>query len=463
MSRRDIWDNNKDSGVAKQRLSEDTTKYDKQYNKKYNLKINTDIKLKEKFIACIVLHAIGDTIGYKNGDWEFNYGNPKADYNFSSEIVFEFLALGGILEINLDKWIVSDDTVLHMATASGILASKNPYTNDKTEINAMLQSVCNKYVKSLSNMNKRAIGNWTLKILNKIKKDNLNWDNIKYAPLHNGGGSGAAMRTPCLGLLYNGEDNRNKLIKYAIETSRITHNSVLGYMGGLVSALFTAFAIEGIPIIVWPFKFVNMCNKGVIRKYIKETRDLEEYDRDIKTYLDPWNKYISYKFINKISPSINSLDIGPDTQDYKNQNEEIKENIKIISVDDIVNNYTIKFEKSYMNPAYRSQFYKDYFSIPSVKNNGCPGSIGSDSVIIAYDCLIDATYKDIISWEKLVIYSMLHYGDSDTTGCIAAAWYGAMYGFKGVPEKNMEYLEYKNELIDLGTKMYKLFVNHFED
>jgi ADP-ribosylarginine hydrolase len=28
---------------------------------------------------------------------------------------------------------------------------------------------------------------------------------------------------------------------------------------------------------------------------------------------------------------------------------------------------------------------------------------------------------------------MLHGGDSDSTGTIAAAWYGALYGMKGVP------------------------------
>lgn len=32
---------------------------------------------------------------------------------------------------------------------------------------------------------------------------------------------------------------------------------------------------------------------------------------------------------------------------------------------------------------------------------------------------------------------MLHGGDSDSTGTIAAAWYGAYYGFEGVYPENM--------------------------
>ena len=31
---------------------------------------------------------------------------------------------------------------------------------------------------------------------------------------------------------------------------------------------------------------------------------------------------------------------------------------------------------------------------------------------------------------------MFHSGDSDSTGVIAAACFGAMYGFKGVPDPN---------------------------
>jgi len=81
------------------------------------------------------------------------------------------------------------------------------------------------------------------------------------------------------------------------------------------------------------------------------------------------------------------------------------------------------------------------------------GASGIDSVIIAYDCLIDAGNK----WEKLVVYSMLHNGDTDTTGCIAAAFYGAVYGFGEVNKNVLKYLEYKDELTKLGKGLYKKY------
>ena len=33
---------------------------------------------------------------------------------------------------------------------------------------------------------------------------------------------------------------------------------------------------------------------------------------------------------------------------------------------------------------------------------------------------------------------MLHCGDSDSTGCIAGSWYGALYGLNNVPKNNYQ-------------------------
>ena len=56
-------------------------------------------------------------------------------------------------------------------------------------------------------------------------------------------------------------------------------------------------------------------------------------------------------------------------------------------------------------------------------------------------------------WKELCYRAVLHGGDNDSTGCIAAAWFGALYGFKTVPKINYEvrislvYLKIKNNLI----------------
>lgn len=35
---------------------------------------------------------------------------------------------------------------------------------------------------------------------------------------------------------------------------------------------------------------------------------------------------------------------------------------------------------------------------------------------------------------------MLHGGDSDSTGTIAGAWFGAAYGFNYIPSKHLDFL-----------------------
>lgn len=41
---------------------------------------------------------------------------------------------------------------------------------------------------------------------------------------------------------------------------------------------------------------------------------------------------------------------------------------------------------------------------------------------------------------------MLHGGDNDSTGTIAGAWYGALYGFDNVYELNYEKMENRKHI-----------------
>lgn len=360
----------------------------------------------EKFKNCILVHALGDTIGYKNGQWEFMGTLDK---------VYEFIDLGGI-NINLKNWLVSDDTILHMKLIESLLT-------DYKSINTLCENFSSKLIEAYNEflkegLNKRAPGNITMNMIKNLidgKKWNEQIYNVNY------GGSGASMRTACIGLLYHGLKNRNLLLQVAIETSRITHNSAVGYLGGYTCALFTAFAMEGIAIENWPFLLLE--NKNTILEYIKLIkRDVNQYENDSFTFFEKWNTYIKDKFTN---------------------------DKKIIK------------RKTSINLYYRCNYYKDKLSY-STKNNlsndrhmELIGAGGDDSVIIAYDCLIDANDN----WEKLIFYAMLHTGDTDTTGCIAGAWYGILYGINNIPNNFLIDLEYKEKLTKLAIDLYNKYTN----
>ena len=359
----------------------------------------------EHYVAAMVLHALGDTIGFKNGEWEFNYFNTYdiTSINMTADFLYDFIDLGGINGINLENWIVSDDTILNIATARSIVSSHGIY-NDKM-INATKKEFIEAYeqmIKDGDDNLERYPGKTTMKYIEMFNKGT---DGIKEPYDRNGGGNGAAMRTMPFGLIFY--KDKDTLIESAINMSKLTHNCAVGYLGGLVVALFTAYALDNIPVAEWGHKMLAELETQSVRKYI--TKNPDDYE-DYETFLKYWYKYINGKF----------------------------ENGKIVK------------SRANKNIVFRSNYYLKHFTPNEVFSS--IGMSGYSATIVAYDALIDCDGK----WEKLVIYSGLHLGDSDTTCCIAAGLYGAVYGFGDVPDSNLEHLEFKKDLIMLGKALCKL-------
>lgn len=355
--------------------------------------------MEEKYIATMLLHALGDTIGFKNGDWEF-FNNTK--YSASLEKLYEFIDLGGINDIDLKKWNVSDDTMLHMAIARSLLTK---YSNiEELETNTIEQLI-KSYDEIKSDKQNRYIGKAVDTHIKKLK----NGDNWKDFPFDNlGGGNGSAMRNNCIGLAFWGEDNRKNLIKYSIESSMITHVNPIGWLGGLSTALFTAFILENISIKKWIPELLNIIKSEEVKQYLHS--DTQNEMNAYELFIQVWKSYYEARFKNG----------------------------------EIIHN------KSFTNLIQRLIFYNSLFEGNPM---GKFGSSGYSAVIVAYDCLIDAEDK----WEKLVIYSMLNNFDTDTIGAIAGGLYGTMYGLSKIPINNLKYIEFKDNLTKIGRLLYKKY------
>lgn len=354
--------------------------------------------MEERYIATMILHAVGDTIGFNNGKWEFNdYISPKAQY----EILYEFISLGGINDINLQNWIVSDDTVMHIATSDALISNHQNY--DKY-IDALKRAFLD------SDLSKeRFPGITTIKSLKKMQ------NNIDLSYNTNSGGSGCSMRNLCIGLLFNGIQNRKKLIKYSIGSSIVTHYSAIAYLGGLTSALFTAYAIENIKPEKWCFKLLKILSSNYILSIINRTNNMDEKN-DYTIFINKWKKYIELRFDN---------------------------------------NGNFINHKNFYNMEYRTFFFGTHFTRQGFQDENIVEQIGANgysSVIMAYDCLLVSKN----CWEKLIIYSVCHSGDSDTVACIACGWFGALYGLKYIPSSNTKFIEFKNILIKNAKKLFQL-------
>ena len=77
--------------------------------------------LQTRYVASMVLSGSGDALGYKRGNWEF---------------CKELADLGGIDNIDVidAEWIVSDDIVMHLATAEALVAASSGPTTDREQL-----------------------------------------------------------------------------------------------------------------------------------------------------------------------------------------------------------------------------------------------------------------------------------------------------------------------------------------
>lgn len=357
--------------------------------------------IEEKYIATILLHALGDTIGFKNGLWEFFPNNSS--YGSTLEKLYEFIDLGGINNINLKNWNVSDDTLLHMAIAKSLILSHDADL-EKMTISQIIKA-CDTMATDKKNGVNRYVGNAVEKHAT-LLKNGADWRKFEFDKY--GGGNGAAMRTNCIGLAFFGEDNREKLIEYAVSSSKMTHTNPIGWMGGLSTALFTAFILEEKPINDWIPLMLSLMKSQRVTKYLDQNNkpELDSYEQ----FIQCWQNYYEARFNNGVPTKI----------------------------------------KSHTNLIQRLMFYNNIFELNPM---GKMGFSGFSAVIVAYDCLLDAGNN----WEKLVIYSMINNFDSDTIGAIAGGLFGTLYGLGNIPKNNLEYIEFKDRLIKIGKLLYRKY------
>ena len=356
-----------------------------------------------RFKACMVLSGVGDALGYKNGSWEFCRSGER--------IHEEARELGGIesVAVNRKHWMVSDDTVMHIATAEALLTKWSDYED-------LYTALARKYIECMRDMEGRGPG---LTCMAKVHLLNPRVKQGYIIPFNkSGGGCGAAMRAAPIGLYYWRPEQIDELVAVSIESGRMTHNHPTGYLGALAVSLFVSYSVQGKPLREWGAGLMETLKKA--KQYVINNSpkgDKEDHVENWSYFEQHWNDYLTLR----------QLTTG--------------------TSDPVFEDHDVTTVRG------RDAFYK------SLSYSGTGGASGHDAPMIAYEALLN-TWKPTAGdkrqqWVNLCHHSMLHGGDSDSTGILAAACWGAMEGYTGVPENHYKNLEYRDRLAKLGKEIYE--------
>ena len=378
------------------------------------------VEISEKIEASLMIASYLETIGFKNSEWEFNYNytvNTSSMYlKIWTFLLHHYMILGGS-NIDITGWNASDDTILILATAKACIegGGENKYKDQYL------------FYLDILNDKRRMPGVTTLESLNFLKNN----EPSKLKVNSNMGGNGAAMRTGPIGLVWY--NNIEKVIEESLIASKLTHNYYIGFLGGMVTALFTAFAMNNIQPWEWCDKLLELYNNNIIQKY---------YTSDgLDNYIGYWKKYKETR-ISKLK--------------FKNTSG------------------------NFIHPSERTEFLLGFSPNSTIKNQLSSGkqfnelenfewyqigATGLDSCIYAYDCLLLSMntsgstrldFKNIeYSWDSFITLVAIHPGDNDTTAAIGGSWYGALLGYHGLNRNRMEQLEFYKELKIVSDKIIK--------
>lgn len=110
-----------------------------------DLTMSDTVPLEQRYKASMVLSGAGDALGYNHGTWEFE--------NDGVLIHEQVQKRGGLEKLDAIDFPVSDDTVMHLATAEALVK-----VGEGASLPVLYQVLVEKYIVSMTDMAGRGAG-----------------------------------------------------------------------------------------------------------------------------------------------------------------------------------------------------------------------------------------------------------------------------------------------------------------
>lgn len=195
-------------------------------------------KLKDKFHGCFIGLAVGDALGY------------PVEFIRSREDILTITNGKGVIDLP-EPALYTDDTQMTLRVAEALISAGQ----DMEEFMKALSKEFVAWHETQSDpKQRRAPGNTCLLACEHLKKG-ANWESSGImASL----GCGSAMRSAPIGLYHSGKIE--KVVDFAINSSRITHPAELALCASVGTALLTALAMGDEPVGCWANELVKVAS-----------------------------------------------------------------------------------------------------------------------------------------------------------------------------------------------------------
>lgn len=347
----------------------------------------------------MVLSLVGDAVGYRNGRWEFRL-STRAIHDELNELTGG-KGMAGLVVTRGGEWLVSDDSVFLLATAESLVSSSH------SGLGPFLSDLTRRYILAFEDMTGRAPGKTTGRSVRAHKMAGTTM-----APFNrNGGGCGGPMGRCAIGLRFPHEEDMADLVKFSVDACRVTHHHPSAYFGAVASALFVSLALRHVPPQIWVAKLLKQAIPIAVSHVLSG---------------DPIN----------VRANKEAIDSAEFVEKFSRYAEE-----RGLSLDPEMATGSPKWPVDF-GPEQRDRAFRAWS-----QRGVNVGSSGYDVVLIAFDAFFFVVSEMASGaaedrWQELMLRGALHGGDNDTTGAIAAALYGAWFGFEGVSRGNFEQIEY---------------------